>query len=93
MVIIPKEKGMLSYDAIKVMLKKSILDPQGKAVMHSIQDLKLGNVSDVRIGKYIEVKFEEKNLDFVNTATEEICNKLLANPVMENYEIEIEAEN
>ena len=78
---------------IKVMLKKSILDPQGKAVMHAIQDMKLGNVSDVRIGKYIEVKFEEKELNSVNTAAEEICNKLLANPVMENYEIEIEADN
>lgn len=77
---------------IKVMLKKSILDPQGKAVMHAIQDMKLGNVSDVRIGKYIEVKFDEKELNSVNKATEEICNKLLANPVMENYEIEIEAD-
>ncbi len=78
---------------IKVMLKKSILDPQGKAVMHAIQDMKLGNVSDVRIGKYIEVKFEDKSQDFVNNATAEICDKLLANPVMEDYEIEIEAEN
>lgn len=75
---------------IKVMLKKSILDPQGKAVLHAINDMNLGNVSDVRIGKYIEMEINNNTIKSAKSEIEEICNKLLANPVMENYEIEIE---
>jgi len=78
---------------IKVMLKKSILDPQGKAVLHAIHDMKLGNVSDVRIGKYIEVSFANGDTKTVEVDANEICNKLLANPVMENYDIEIGEDN
>ncbi|MFC2089026.1 phosphoribosylformylglycinamidine synthase subunit PurS [Calditrichota bacterium] len=78
---------------IKVMLKKSILDPQGKAVLHAIKDMKMGNVSDVRIGKYIEMQVDSSDLKSVKSDIEEICNKLLSNPVMENYEIEFEEEN
>ena len=78
---------------IKVMLKKSILDPQGKAVLHSIQDMNVGNFSDVRIGKYIEVNFNNSDLESAKTEIDEICNKLLSNPVMENYEFEIEEVN
>jgi len=78
---------------IKVMLKKSILDPQGKAVLHAIQDMKLGNVEDVRIGKYIEITFKDGKKDAIQIDVDQICNKLLANPVMENYEIEIGEDN
>ena len=78
---------------IKVMLKKSILDPQGKAVLHSIQDMNVGNFSDVRIGKYIEVNFNNSDLESAKTEINEICKKLLSNPVMENYEFEIEEIN
>jgi len=78
---------------IKVMLKKSILDPQGKAVLHSIQDMNVGNFSDVRIGKYIEVNFNNSDLESAKNEIDEICNKLLSNPVMENYEFEIEEIN
>ena len=78
---------------IKVMLKKSILDPQGKAVLHAIQDMNVGNFSDVRIGKYIEVNFNNSDLESAKSEIDEICNKLLSNPVMENYEFEIEEIN
>ena len=69
---------------IKVMLKKSILDPQGKAVLHAIQDMDVGDFSDVRIGKYIEVKFENSNNKSAKDKIDHICKKLLSNPVMEN---------
>ena len=75
---------------IKVYLKKGILDPQGKAVLHAIKHLDYTNVNDVRIGKYIEIEFNLKNNDNIKVEADEICQKLLANPVMENYEIELE---
>ena len=78
---------------IKVMLKKSILDPQGKAVLHAIQGMDIGKFSDVRIGKYIEVNFENSDLEKAKAEIDEICKKLLSNPVMENYEFEIEEMN
>lgn len=78
---------------IKVMLKKSILDPQGKAVLHAIQGMNVGDFSDVRIGKYIEVNFNNSNLDSAKSEINQICEKLLSNPVMENFEFEIEESN
>jgi phosphoribosylformylglycinamidine synthase len=75
---------------IKVTLKKDILDPQGKAVLHSINDLKYSDVQDVRIGKYIEIDFKKQNKMTIEKEAEEICQKLLANPIIENYEFKIE---
>lgn len=74
---------------IKVTLRKSILDPQGKTVEHSIQSLGYKNVKDTRIGKYIELKLDASSQEEANKITEEVCNKLLANPVMEDYDYEI----
>lgn len=75
---------------VKVVLKDGILDPQGKAVLHAINDLKFEGVNDVRIGKYIELTFDGLDKSEVENKLIEICQKLLANPVMENYEYEIE---
>ena len=75
---------------ISVYLKPGILDPQGKAVSHAIEHLDYSNVKSVRIGKYIEVEFNSTDEEQVKKDADEICNKLLANPVMENYNIEIE---
>ena len=75
---------------VKVVLKDGILDPQGKAVLHAINDLKFKGVKDVRIGKYIELKFDGLDKSEVENKLIEICQKLLANPVMENFEYEIE---
>ncbi len=74
---------------IKITLRKSILDPQGKAVEHSIESLGFKNVKDTRIGKYIELKLDAASEDEAKKITEEVCKKLLANPVMEDYEYEI----
>jgi phosphoribosylformylglycinamidine synthase len=75
---------------VKVVLKDGILDPQGKAVLHAINDLKFKGVDDVRIGKYIELTFDGLEKSQVENEINEICQKILANPVMENFEYEIE---
>ena len=75
---------------VKVVLKDGILDPQGKAVLHATRDLKLKGVNDVRIGKYIELTFDDLERSIVEKETKEICQKILANPVMENFDFEIE---
>lgn len=75
---------------IHVTLRPSILDPQGKAVAHAIGTLGVAGVSSVRMGKYVEVTFEGDDVNAARAATEEICRKLLANPVMEDFRFEIE---
>ena len=77
------------HSKVYVTLKKSILDPQGKAVEHSIQSLGYKNVLDTRIGKYIELSLDVKTEDEAREITAEVCKKLLANPVMEDYEFDI----
>lgn len=75
---------------ILITLRKSILDPQGKAVHHALQSLKLCGIEEVRIGKFIEIKISSKNKKEAENIAEEACKKLLANPVMENYTFSIE---
>ena len=75
---------------IRVTLRKSILDPQGKAVEHAVSSLGVQGVSDVRMGKYVELRVERTTEEEARKATEEVCKKLLANPVMEDYHFEIE---
>ncbi len=74
---------------IRITLRPSILDPQGKAVEHAIATLGVPAVKDVRIGKYIELTVDESSEERARTAAEEICRKLLANPVMEDYSFEL----
>lgn len=74
---------------IKVTLRKSILDPQGKAVEHSIQSLGFKNIVDTRIGKFVELKINTNSDEEARIITDDICKKLLANPVMEDYEFEV----
>jgi phosphoribosylformylglycinamidine synthase PurS subunit len=75
---------------ITVTIRKSILDPQGKAVEHSLVSLGFGEIKDTRIGKYIELKIETNSKAEAERITEEACKKLLANPVTEDYKFEIE---
>jgi phosphoribosylformylglycinamidine synthase len=76
---------------IQITLRPSILDPQGKAVEHAIATLGVPAVQDVRIGKYIELTVDESSEERARTATKEICRRLLANPVMEDYSFELES--
>ena len=74
---------------IKVTLRKTILDPQGKTVEHSLKSLGYDNISGTRIGKYIEMKVDAKTKEEAKKITEESCKRLLSNPVMEDFEFEI----
>jgi len=70
-------------------LRKTILDPQGKAVENSLKSLGYDKVIDTRIGKYIELKIDAATKAEAEKIAEEACRKLLANPVMEDYTFEI----
>jgi len=74
---------------IYVTLKDGVLDPQGEAVRKSLQVLDYNNVDDVRIGKFIQVRLESEDREEACRELEEISDKLLANPVIENYRVEI----
>jgi phosphoribosylformylglycinamidine synthase subunit PurS len=74
---------------VKVMPLKELLDPQGKAVMGGLQNLGLGNIQDVRVGKNITLQVEASTPDQAKAIAEEASKKLLANPVMEYFELTI----
>lgn len=75
---------------IRITLRPSILDPQGKAVKHAIDTLGVGQVTDVRMGKYVEVKIDGRSETEARKTVEEMCRKLLANPVMEDFAYDLE---
>jgi len=74
---------------VKVMPLKELLDPQGKAVMGGLQNLGLKAVNDVRVGKNISLQVEADNPEQAKKIAEEASKKLLANPVMEYFEISV----
>ena len=75
---------------ISVTLRPSILDPQGKAAHHALTNLGLASVEQVRIGKYVEVWIDATDEAAARQIAEAACEKLLANPVMEDYSFTIE---
>lgn len=74
---------------VTVMLKSGVLDPQGKAIEHALNRLGFSGVSDVRQGKVIELDSSETDQKKLRSQLAEMCEKLLANTVIENYAIEI----
>ena len=70
---------------VHVTLKNGVLDPQGKAIHHALEGLGFAGVHDVRAGKLIELDVDEGTSD---AALDEMCRKLLANTVIENYRVE-----
>jgi phosphoribosylformylglycinamidine synthase len=74
---------------VKVMPLKELLDPQGKAVLNSLGNLGLRGVEDVRIGKNITLRIDAATPEAAKKMAEEASRKLLANPVMEYFEIEV----
>jgi phosphoribosylformylglycinamidine synthase subunit PurS len=74
---------------IKVMPLKELLDPQGKAVLGGLQNLGINTIQDVRIGKTIQLEVNAGTSDEAKKIAEEASEKLLANPVMEYFEITI----
>jgi len=74
---------------VTVRLKHGVLDPQGKAVLHAAQALGFSGLGDVRVGKIFEIDLGDLSEDKAQTALEELSSKLLANTVIENYEVEL----
>ena len=72
-----------------VTLKNGVLDPQGKAIGHALNNLGFGTVGEVRQGKLIEIELGERDESKARAEIKEMCEKLLANTVIEKYEIEI----
>lgn len=72
---------------VNVTLRPSILDPKGKAAHHALQNLGLNEVQQVRIGKFIELDVEADSKESATEIVEAACSKLLANEVMEDFNI------
>ncbi len=73
--------------SIIVTLKKEVLDPQGKVINETLQNMNFQGIKEVRQGKYFEIEVEENDFKKAKIKAEEICKKLLANLVIEEYQI------
>ena len=74
---------------ITVMLKDGVLDPQGEAIKHALTSLEYNKVNSVRQGKVIDLELSERSQEAAIDSIQEMCEKLLANTVIENYEIKL----
>ncbi len=74
---------------VHVTLKQGVLDPQGKAIGHALAALGFDGIEDVRQGKYIEIELAEPDAATARAKVEDMCRKLLANMVIENYTVDI----
>jgi phosphoribosylformylglycinamidine synthase PurS subunit len=72
-----------------VTLKAGVLDPQGKAIAHALKGLGFNAVGEVRQGKVIDIELDERDAAKARAALREMCEKLLANTIIEKYEIEL----
>jgi phosphoribosylformylglycinamidine synthase len=75
---------------VYVSLKPTVNDPQGLTIAAGLQSLGFAGVSDVRAGKYIEVSLNATSTDDARTQVDAMCDKLLANPVIESYRFDVE---
>ena len=74
---------------IHVTLKPGILDPQGKAIEHALDSLGFKHAANVRVGKYIELDLQETDVTKAEVAVKAMCEKLLANTIIEEYRYEL----
>ena len=74
---------------VTVTLKQGILDPQGQAVRNALESMDGRSVKNVRVGKLIEIEIDENDSSAAMTIFRNMCDKLLANPVTEDYHIEL----
>ncbi len=70
---------------IKITLKKTVADPQGLTLKHALESLGFGGIGDVRIGKFITIQVEDQD----KAKVEQMCQKLLANPIIEDFTVDI----
>ena len=75
---------------IYVTLKSAVNDPQGQTVLGSLKHMGFAEVNDVRIGKYLEVKIDETQRSRAESRVADMCNKLLSNPVIEEFRFDLE---
>ena len=75
---------------IEVKLKPVVLDPQGKTILSALHNLGYDEVEETRVGKLIELRLKDSDEDTVKERVKEMCKKLLANPVIEDFDIKIE---
>jgi len=75
---------------VYITLKPTVNDPQGLTIKGALHDLGFQNVSSVRAGKYMEIMIEENDLAKAERQLQEMCQKLLANPVIENFRLDLE---
>jgi len=73
--------------SVIITLKKDVLDPQGKVIHQTLDEMGFNDINEVRQGKYFEIDTEENDPKKAKDKVEEMCNKLLANLVIENYRI------
>jgi phosphoribosylformylglycinamidine synthase subunit PurS len=91
--IINREEFIMRWKAeIKVNLKKGILDPQGKTIENALNSMGYKQVKDVRVGKDISLYISDENKDLALAKLDDMCKKLLSNPVIEDYVIDIQGE-
>ena len=74
---------------ITVRLKSAVLDPQGKAVLHAAQSLGFNEIKDVRVGKVFDIELSAETKGEIRGALEKLADQLLANTVIENFEVEL----
>ena len=80
----------MSKARVYVTLKKSVFDPQGRTIHEALAGLGYQGVTDVRQGKYFELSLPELDLDEAKKAAEDIAHRVLSNPVIESYRVEVE---
>ena len=73
--------------SVTVILKKDVLDPQGKVVQNTLKDLGFLNLKNIRQGKFFEIEIDESNQNEAEKKVEEMCQKLLANLIIEDFKI------
>ena len=73
--------------SVTVILKKDVLDPQGKVVQNTLMNLGMDNLKSIRQGKFFEIEIDEKNQDIARQKVDEMCKKLLVNLIIEEYKI------
>jgi len=80
------KKNKLKF-SVKVTLKKDVLDPQGKVVQQTLQNMGMHTLKNLRQGKYFEIEIDENNKEKAINKIEDMCKKLLVNLIIEDFEI------
>lgn len=74
---------------VKITLKKTVADPQGLTVKHALESFGFGGINAVRMGKFITLKLDAKDQAEAQEKAQAMCQKLLANPIIEDYSVEV----